>query len=107
MLFTLASQDSRKNPLDVNTKVRFMKKMFPQNKILAAGGTQRTFMEILKFYDKMYGEIIMVAGSDRIKEFQALADKYNGREYNYKSIKVMSSGERDMTNEGVTGMSSF
>ena len=82
-----------------------MKKMFPQNKILAAGGTQRTFMEILKFYDKMYGEIIMVAGSDRIREFQALADKYNGREYNYKSIKVMSSGERDPDAEGVTGMS--
>ena len=26
--------------------------MFPRNKIMAAGGTQRTFMEILKFYDK-------------------------------------------------------
>ena len=79
--------------------------MFPRNKIQAAGGTQRTFMEILKFYDKMYGEIIMVAGSDRISEFQKLADKYNGKEYNYKSIKVASSGERDPDAEGVTGMS--
>ena len=35
-----------------------MKKMFPKNNIKAAGGTQRTFMEILKFFDKMYGEII-------------------------------------------------
>ena len=49
MLYMFASQDSRKNPLDVNTKVAFMKKMFPKNKIKAAGGTQRTFMEILKF----------------------------------------------------------
>ena len=81
-----------------------MKKMFLQNKILVAGGNQRTFMEILKFYDKMYGDIIMVAGSDRIREFQALADKYNGRDYNYKSIKVVSS-ERDPDAEGVTGMS--
>ena len=53
----------------------------------------------------MYGEIIMVAGSDRIREFQALADKYNGKEYNYKSIKVASSGERDPDAEGVSGMS--
>jgi nicotinic acid mononucleotide adenylyltransferase/predicted nucleotidyltransferase len=105
VVYASASQDSRKNPLDVNTKVKFMKKMFPQNKILAAGGNQRTFMEILKFYDKMYGDIIMVAGSDRIREFQALADKYNGRDYNYKSIKVVSSGERDPDAEGVTGMS--
>ena len=105
VVYASASQDSRKNPLDVKTKVQFMKKMFPQNKILAAGGTQRTFMEILKFYNRMYGEIIMVAGSDRIKEFQSLADKYNGKEYNYKSIKVVSSGERDPDAEGVTGMS--
>jgi len=79
--------------------------MFPQNKILAAGGTQRTFMEVLKFYDKMYGEIIMVAGSDRIDEFQRIADNYNGKDYNYKSIKVVSSGERDPDAEGVMGMS--
>ena len=105
VVYASASQDKRKNPLDVNTKVKFMKKMFPRNKIMAAGGTQRTFMEILKFYDKMYGEIIMVAGSDRISEFQKLADKYNGKEYNYKSIKVASSGERDPDAEGVTGMS--
>ena len=105
VVYASASQDKRKNPLDVNTKVKFMKKMFPRNKIMAAGGTQRTFMEILKFYDKMYGEIIMVAGSDRISEFQKLADKYNGKEYNYKSIKVASSGERDPDAEGITGMS--
>ena len=105
VVYASASQDKRKNPLDVNTKVKFMKKMFPRNKIQAAGGTQRTFMEILKFYDRMYGEVIMVAGSDRIREFQALADKYNGKEYNYKSIKVASSGERDPDAEGVSGMS--
>ena len=105
VVYASASQDKRKNPLDVNTKVKFMKKMFPQNKIQAAGGSQRTFIEILKFYNKMYGEIIMIAGSDRISEFQKLADKYNGKDYNYKSIKVVSSGERDPDAEGVTGMS--
>ena len=47
----------------------------------------------------------MIAGSDRINEFQKLADKYNGKDYNYKSIKVVSSGERDPDAEGVTGMS--
>ena len=105
IVYASASQDKRSNPLDVKTKVKFMQKMFRQNKIKAAGGTQRTFMEILKFYNKMYGEIVMVAGSDRISEFQKLADKYNGRDYDYKSIKVVSSGERDPDAEGITGMS--
>ena len=105
IVYASASTDKRKNPLDVNTKVKFMKKMFPKNKIQAAGGTQRTFIEVLKFYNKMYGEIIMIAGSDRVSEFQKLTDKYNGKEYNYKSIKVVSSGERDPDAEGVSGMS--
>ena len=105
IVYASASTDKRSNPLDVNTKVRFMKKMFPQNNIKAAGGNQRTFMEILKFFDKMYGNIIMIAGSDRVNEFQKLADKYNGRDYNYKSIKLISSGERDPDAEGVSGMS--
>ena len=105
IVYASASTDKRKNPLDQKTKIKFMKKMFPQNKILAAGGTQRTFMEVLKFYDKMYGEIIMIAGSDRIAEFQRIADNYNGKDYNYKSIKVVSSGERDPDAEGVMGMS--
>jgi len=104
-VYASASTDKRKNPLDQKTKIKFMKKMFPQNKILPAGGTQRTFMEVLKFYDKMYGEIIMVAGSDRIAEFQRIADNYNGKDYNYKSIRVVSSGERDPDAEGVEGMS--
>ena len=47
----------------------------------------------------------MIAGSDRVSEFQKLTDKYNGKEYNYKSIKVVSSGERDPDAEGVKGMS--
>ena len=105
IVYASASTDKRKNPLDQKTKIKFMKKMFPQNKILPAGGTQRTFMEVLKFYDKMYGEIIMIAGSDRINEFQTLADKYNGKDYNYKSVKVVSSGDRDPDAEGVAGMS--
>ena len=105
IVYASASTDKRSNPLDVKTKVKFMKKMFPANKIEAAGGTQRTFMEILKFYNKMYGKIIMIAGSDRVSEFQKLADKYNGKDYDYKSINLVSSGERDPDAEGITGMS--
>ena len=105
IVYASASTDKRSNPLDVKTKVKFMKKMFPANKIQAAGGNQRTFIEVLKFYDRIYGNIIMIAGSDRVSEFQKLTDKYNGKEYNFKSIKVVSSGERDPDVEGITGMS--
>ena len=104
-VFASASSDPRKNPLDQTSKVKFMKKMFKGSNIKSAGGNQRTFMEILKTYDKMYGKVIMVAGSDRINEFQKLADKYNGKDYNFKSIKIVSAGDRDPDADGASGMS--
>ena len=104
-VFASASSDPRKNPLDQSTKVKFMKKMFKGANIKSAGGNQRTFMEILKTYDKMYGKVVMIAGSDRIKEFQNLADKYNGKDYNFKKIEVKSAGDRDPDADGATGMS--
>jgi len=104
-VFASASSDPRKNPLDQNSKIKFMKKMFKGSNIKPAGGNQRTFMEILKTYDKLYGNVIMIAGSDRINEFQKLADKYNGKDYNFKSVKIVSAGDRDPDAEGATGMS--
>ncbi len=53
----------------------------------------------------------MVAGSDRVKEFDVLLNKYNGVKarhgfYEFKDkIQVISAGERDPDAEGVTGMS--
>ena len=47
----------------------------------------------------------MVVGSDRVKQFKSLAHKYNGKEYNYKKIHVLSAGQRDPDAEGVAGIS--
>ena len=52
----------------------------------------------------------MVVGSDRVKEFKNLLDRYNGVKsrhglYDFKSINVKSAGERDPDAEGVAGMS--
>ena len=52
----------------------------------------------------------MVAGSDRVAEFEKLLNTYNGVEmrhgyYGFDNIEVISAGERDPDAEGVTGMS--
>ena len=52
----------------------------------------------------------MVVGSDRIKEFETLLNKYNGVKsrhgyYNFETIKVVSAGDRDPDAEDVSGMS--
>jgi hypothetical protein len=52
-----------------------------------------------------YDNLIVVVGSDRVPEFQTLLDKYNGSEFDFKTIEVISAGERDPDADDVSGMS--
>jgi hypothetical protein len=57
-----------------------------------------------------YKSITMVVGSDRVGEFKSILTKYNDEKnrhgyYNFKKINIVSAGERDPDEEGVTGMS--
>ena len=84
-----------------------MKKMFPDhaNAIVYDPGI-RTIFDALKQADaEGYSSINIVVGSDRQKEFENLANKYNGQLYNFDAINVISAGERDPDSEGVEGMS--
>jgi hypothetical protein len=106
VVYASRTQDSKKNPLDVSTKVKYLKKMFPSVHFEAANDDVRTFMEMAgKLYDAGYQNFILVAGSDRVAEYQKLLDKYNGQEFKFDSVKVVSAGERDPDAEGAAGMS--
>ena len=105
------TQDPKKNPLDQTTKVKYMKKMFSKHKENIIISTGKTALEIAsELHDKGYTNLVMVVGSDRVKDFQRILDKYNGEDkghgfYDFDSIKVVSAGERDPDAEGVSGMS--
>ena len=107
VLYVSASQDKVKNPLTVKQKVAYLKKIYPRGiTILPAIGTERTFMEILKNrFDKKYTDVYMIAGSDRVAEFKKLIKKYNGTDYNFDTVNVISAGERDADATGAKGMS--
>ena len=106
------SQDPKKNPLDQTTKVRYMKKMFSKHKENIITSTAKNALEVAsELHDEGYTNLVMVVGSDRVKDFQTLLDRYNGDEnkahgfYDFDTIKVVSAGERDPDAEGVSGMS--
>ena len=106
------TQDPKKNPLDQTTKVKYMKKMFSKHKENIIISTAKNALEVAsELQDKGYTNLVMVVGSDRVKDFQNLLDRYNGDEtkahgfYDFDTIKVVSAGERDPDAEGVSGMS--
>ena len=102
------SQDTKKNPLDADTKVSIMRQMFPQHsERIVNDGTNRTIFDVLKkAHNDGYTNVRIVAGQDRVKEFDKLSQNYNGQLYQFDNMEVVSSGERDPDSDGVEGLSS-
>ena len=104
-IYASKSQDAKKNPLTVDKKVHYLDLMFPGTNFVAANQNERTFIEAAKALNKKYKNIIMVAGSDRISEYQRILNTYNGKEFNFDTVQVISAGERDPDADDASGMS--
>lgn len=91
------------DPLSYNDKLKFAQKAFG----IAYKSNARQIFQIAKeLNDQGYTHVYMVVGSDRVAEFSGLLKKYNNKgDYNFKSIKVISAGQRDPDAKGVAGMS--
>ena len=110
-IFLSRSNDPKKNPLSPKDKLSIMKKMFPSHaRNIEINQTNMILDIATMLYKKGYSDVTMVAGSDRVREFETMLTKYNGVSsrhgmYNFDNIKVVSAGERDPDADGASGMS--
>ena len=106
-IYPSRTQDSKKNPLDPDMKISFMKKLFPdfEENIINDGEMKSIFNVLIAADEEGYKNVNIVVGADRQAEFENLATKYNGELYNFDDIRVVSAGIRDADAEGVEGMS--
>tara|TARA_B100000959_G_scaffold285405_1_gene360052 strand:- start:2011 stop:5121 length:3111 start_codon:yes stop_codon:yes gene_type:complete len=105
------SEDPRKNPLSAREKLGFMKQIFPRHASKIEINNTNMILDIVtKLYNKGYRNATMVVGSDRVREFDTILNKYNDIRkahgyYNFDSLNVVSAGERDPDEVGAIGMS--
>ena len=106
-IYPSRSNDPKKNPLDPDEKISYMQQMFPKHSERIVNDPEsKTIFDVLKKSNAAGARSInIVVGADRLKEFENLANKYNGELYDYDRIRVISAGERDAESEGVEGMS--
>jgi len=110
-LITSHSQDAKKNPLNSSQKVGLIKTSYPEAHVYSSSKAAPSIFHIAtKLHNQGNKHLVMVAGSDRVDEYHKQLHKYNGIEgshgyYNYKSIRVVSAGQRDPDAEGAEGMS--
>ena len=110
-VFLSQKQNNKTDPLTFKEKQDYMKMFYPQ---LAIGDASvKTIIQALqKIQAEGRTRIVMIAGSDRVTEFQKLLNQYNGKPdkqgndlYKFDSIDVVSAGERDPDQEGASGAS--
>jgi len=105
------SQDKKKNPLSAEDKVKHAKRAFPDTNISSSSKEKPTILHhAAEMYKAGVKHLHVVAGSDRHEAMHDLLHKYNGQHaahghFNFKSITVHSSGERDPDSEGTSGIS--
>ena len=114
-IYPSRTQDNKKNPLDVDMKVSYMRKMFPDfEENFVNDEEMRTVFDVLTTADEEgYSNVKIIVGADRLSEFKNLAQKYNGDLYDFEEIEVLSAGERtdadddsDVEGSDVSGMKS-
>ena len=100
------SQNSKTDPLHHEHKKEYLRHIHPDVNFEHSTKEHPHFLaQLKKFNQEGHSHATMVVGSDRVKQFKALAHKYNGKEYNYKKIHILSAGQRDPDAEGVAGIS--
>ena len=101
------TNDPKKNPLDADFKVSTMRNMFPNHSERIVNDPQNnTIFDVLKkAHNDGYANVRIVAGDDRVKEFDKLSQNYNGQLYQFDTLETLSSGQRDDDKEGMEGYS--
>ena len=97
------TQNAKKDPLQYKDKIAMTKKAFGS---VMKQSASRTLIQLMQELQKAgFTEITMVAGADRVSEYNTLLNKYNGKDYTFDKIKLVSAGQRDPDAEGAAGMS--
>ena len=101
------SNDKKKNPINVDRKAEIMRQLYPDHadKIVNDPGNKTIFDVLRKAHEDGYTNVRIVGGGDRVKEYEKLANKYNGSTYEFEKIDVVNAGDRDPDSDGTDGMS--
>ena len=110
-LFLSQKQNNKTDPLTFDEKQDYLKMFYPDI-VVGDAGVKTIIQALQKIQSEGRTRIVMVAGSDRVAEFQKLLNQYNGKPdkqgnqlYKFDFIDVVSAGERDPDQEGAAGAS--
>ena len=112
-IFLSHSQNAKRDPLSFDQKLAYLQTLINDPDLEIGHSEANTVIKALQVIEAQgRTRVIMVAGSDRVMEFDKLLKQYNGKPdqkgnelYNFDFVDVISAGERDPDAEGISGAS--
>ena len=112
-IFLSHKQNNKTDPLTFQEKLAYLRSQVSDSNLEIGHTEANTIIKALQVIEAQgRTRIVMVAGSDRVVEFQKLLNQYNGKPdkagnelYKFDSIDVVNAGQRDPDEEGVAGAS--
>ena len=100
-IFPSRTEDQKKNPLPPDLKIDYMKEMYPEYaENIIDSDEFKTIFDVLIFLNQEgYTAVNIVCGAERVSEIDNLANKNNGKVYQFNSINVISAGAKDPDSE--------
>ncbi len=109
-IYASPSEGNVKNPLTYKDKIRYMKEAFRSANVIDDKEMKNPFFVAKKLSDEGYKNVILVVGSDRVRELDDQIRKYINhsdpkKAFYFDDFKVVSAGGRDPDADDVSGMS--
>ena len=104
-LIALSASCDKNNPLSPSKKLMYLKEFYPDTNFKLCNS--HFVNELRKLHETGTQHLIMMAGEDRIENYEALLNELNGKDefFCFSVFQVLSAGNRNSNGLGVESMS--
>ena len=103
-IFMSTSLDDEKNFLPIEQKLQMIHDCFPEYYQYCYSMPDNSLFATMTSLDSEYDNITLLCGSDRYMHFKNVLEKYNGTLYNFRELKVLDMGNREVSPYSSTAM---
>jgi hypothetical protein len=112
-IFLTHTQNNKKDPLSFQEKLAYITNQINDPNLQIGSTDVKTIIQALqKIQAQGRTRVIMIAGDDRVMEFQQFLNQYNGNPdkagnipYKFDDVQVVSAGQRDPDADDIAGVS--
>ena len=112
-IFLTHTQNNKKDPLSFQEKQAYIRSQITDPNLEIGDPAVKTIIQALqKIQAQGRTRVIMIAGDDRVMEFQQFLNQYNGNPdkagnipYKFDDVQVVSAGQRDPDADDIAGVS--